>query len=201
MIIYRITNTTTGKTYIGQTVNTLEERWRLHLVSNSQCQYLKQAISKYGKESFKIEMIDWATNQTELNYKEWLWIHKENTLAPNGYNLREGGGSSGRWSDAVKAKMSQAHMGKKFSDEARKKMGLAKKGVSPINKGTVLNSEERKMCGIQNCKQILCINNNITYNSITEAAEMLKLQISSISQVVNKKRNSVYGYKFTYVGK
>ncbi len=38
---------------MGQTLNTLEERWHQHLRSDSNCTLLKNAINKYGKDSFK----------------------------------------------------------------------------------------------------------------------------------------------------
>jgi group I intron endonuclease len=102
MLIYKITNLVNGKIYIGQTIKTLDQRWKQHVCqvkyvkqknNRKICRYLHTAISKYGINNFKIEMIDWTTNQTELNYKEWLLIHKFNSLAPNGYNLRAGGDS------------------------------------------------------------------------------------------------------------
>ena len=103
MLIYKITNLINGKVYIGQTIKTLDQRWKQHVCqikyvkqqnNRKICRYLHTAMSKYGINNFKIEMIDWATNQTELNYKEWLLIYKFNSLAPNGYNLRIGGDCS-----------------------------------------------------------------------------------------------------------
>jgi predicted GIY-YIG superfamily endonuclease len=38
--IYKITNKTDGKIYVGQTIQTLEERWRNHRKKGSNCRYL-----------------------------------------------------------------------------------------------------------------------------------------------------------------
>lgn len=57
--------------------------------------YLYRAIKKYGIENFTIEQIDSANLRSELNQKEYDWIIKEDCLAPNGYNLRDGGNFSG----------------------------------------------------------------------------------------------------------
>jgi group I intron endonuclease len=53
-------------------------------------------MNGHGIENFTFEEIDGANNQDELNYREWLWIKKLDCIYPNGYNLREGGGSKGK---------------------------------------------------------------------------------------------------------
>jgi len=97
MIIYKITNSINDKVYIGQTVRTINRRWSRHkgALRESNKTPLYNAIRKYGWDKFKIEEIDGANSLSELNYKEWLLIHKYNTLWPNGYNMREGGQNSG----------------------------------------------------------------------------------------------------------
>ena len=58
MIIYKITNNINGKIYIGQTTQSLANRWSQHTKEISKCFRMKAAIKKYGKESFSIEEID-----------------------------------------------------------------------------------------------------------------------------------------------
>ena len=91
MFIYKITNLINGKIYIGQTTKSIDIRWKQHCKANSYCNYLKNAIQKYGKENFTIEEIDGANSLSELNYLEKHYICKFNSLAPNGYNLQSGG--------------------------------------------------------------------------------------------------------------
>ena len=98
-----------GKQYVGQTTRTLEQRWREHCAANSQCTYLHNAIVKYGKENFKVEQIDIALDQEELDYKEQQYIKCYNTLAPNGYNLETGGSSGKRLSEITCYKISESH--------------------------------------------------------------------------------------------
>ena len=64
------------------------------------------AMKKHGVDKFTIEEIGGANNITELNYQEWLLIHKFNALWPNGYNMMEGGGSGGKRSKETIRKMS-----------------------------------------------------------------------------------------------
>jgi len=93
MIIYKITNLITNKVYIGQTIRSLELRWKRHKYDNKACIALKRAINKYGHLNFKIEKIDEANNKVDLNLLEIRYIKKYDCLAPKGYNLRVGGNS------------------------------------------------------------------------------------------------------------
>lgn len=105
MFIYKITNKINNKIYIGQTIGSLKKRWWTHCNEKNKCIILKNAIKKYGKDNFTIEEIDGANSQSELNYKEWLFIHKSNSLWPNGYNIKKGGEQGGKWSLKMKEHM------------------------------------------------------------------------------------------------
>ena len=90
--IYKITNLINNKVYIGQTINTLQERWWGHcqnVNSNSYKMVIKRAIKKYGKESFKIELLE-ECDQKLLNEKERFWINYYNSFK-EGYNSTIGG--------------------------------------------------------------------------------------------------------------
>lgn len=93
MIIYKITNTINGKAYIGQTVQTLQQRMCKHKqrMKNGAKMPLYCAFRKYGLEAFNIEVIDIANSAEELNEKEIFWIEHFNSFHPNGYNLTRGG--------------------------------------------------------------------------------------------------------------
>ena len=109
MIIYKITNMVNGKQYIGQTTRSLQQRWREHCSTRSGCTYLHNAIEKYGKENFRVEQIDVALDQEELNYKEQQYIKCYNTIVPYGYNLDSGGGNGKQMSNVICYKISQNH--------------------------------------------------------------------------------------------
>lgn len=97
--IYKITNLVDGKIYIGQTIKSIEERWKSHLSPHSTCTYLKRAIQFYGPNKFKIELLTSCEANTkselinELNKLEHKSITLHNCISPNGYNIREGGRS------------------------------------------------------------------------------------------------------------
>lgn len=111
--IYKITNLINGKIYIGQTIKSIEHRWNGHCTkSRIKKSAITAAIFKYGVENFIIEQIDSAMTYNELNQKEYDWIIKENCLAPNGYNLRDGG-MMGSVSEETRQKHSQSFKGRK----------------------------------------------------------------------------------------
>lgn len=88
--IYKITNIINGKVYIGQTIRTLKTRFNQH-INRTGCTYLHSAIHKYGKEKFKIELIEEVPKEN-LDEREIYWISFYNsTDKTKGYNLIKGG--------------------------------------------------------------------------------------------------------------
>ena len=105
-IIYKITNEDNGMMYIGQTVHDIQTRFSDHCKKSSNCRYLKHAIEKYGKDKFKIEVLSNCPDE-DLDRLEKEYIEKNNTLVPNGYNLKDGGNSS-RHNEETKKKISES---------------------------------------------------------------------------------------------
>jgi group I intron endonuclease len=111
-----------------------------------------------------------------------------------------------KMSDARKG--SKNHMwGKKMPDGHNKKMLDAQKGMSHPRLGKTFTAESRKkMSDAQKGRPALsresikCNENNIIYQSMTEAANSLNLQISEVSNQLKGKRVSCKGYTFSHVG-
>ena len=151
-VIYRIYNRTNGKSYIGKTLHP-EKRIRDHLNGRRSSVALQNAIKKYGKGSFVVELLEQDMPESWLSKLEILHIRFFNSKN-NGYNLTDGGeGTSGytfspeelkKMSDALKGKTS-ANKGKTLSPETRQRMSEAQKGkiisvgarqkISAANKG------------------------------------------------------------------
>jgi group I intron endonuclease len=93
MIVYKITNKITDKSYIGITKYTAHKRWKKHLerVLEGINTALYCAIRKYGTSAFDIETIYEAINELEALKVESGLIASHNTLIPNGYNMTAGG--------------------------------------------------------------------------------------------------------------
>jgi len=131
--IYRITNKVNSKHYIGQ-AHDIEDRWKQHLKSlrknNHYNNYLQKAWNKYGEDNFEFKVVQ-ECNEEDLNIFETLYINILKTLAPDGYNLREGGNSN-KHTEETKQKISESEKGKKISEETKRKISEANKGK---NKG------------------------------------------------------------------
>jgi len=108
-IVYRVLCIPSGKSYVGQTIRTLGQRWTSHKCAPLGGA-LRNAIEKYGSQSFTRSIIDTATNQEELDEKERHWIRTLNTLSPNGYNLEAGGDTGWSASPETREKMRQAKL-------------------------------------------------------------------------------------------
>ena len=86
MIIYQITNTVNGKTYIGKTQKTAEERFCRHVYNHKhQNTHLYKSMRKHGVDKFKISVIEQVDG--DINEREKFWISK---LNPE-YNMTLGG--------------------------------------------------------------------------------------------------------------
>jgi len=120
MFVYLITNTINGKRYVGQTTQTLEERWSQHCASGGCCA-LNSEIKKHGAENFIIEAICEPPAEELMDEFEKEYIIRYNTLVPNGYNLMTGGAAP-RHSIETRNKLSKAHTGKILSEEQKKKI-------------------------------------------------------------------------------
>ena len=94
MQIYLVTNKVNGKSYIGQTVQTLKKRWSSHGSDAKRGRgphALVHALLKYGKENFIIRTLKVCSTRKELNRLEKHFIVKLKTKAPSGYNITDGG--------------------------------------------------------------------------------------------------------------
>src|SRR5580658_6339316 len=117
-LIYKLINKANNKIYIGQTWETIKERWD-HGWGYKTCRYLQSAIDKYGKDNFRYEIITVAHTQEIADYWEIYFIEQYNSRDHNvGYNLR-GGGSRGKFhhTEETKKKISKAKKGKPLSEE------------------------------------------------------------------------------------
>ena len=90
--IYKITNTINGKVYIGQTKQTIEQRFiqhKSHARTGQSHHKLARALRKYGDENFTIELVEICDYEI-LDKRERYWIKFFNSIE-NGYNILLGG--------------------------------------------------------------------------------------------------------------
>lgn len=85
--IYKITNKTNGKVYVGQAKN-IFDRWSQHARGKGS-KPLFEDMQKIGINNFTFEIIEFCPTD-DLDKRETFWI-KQLKAFPNGYNLNSGG--------------------------------------------------------------------------------------------------------------
>lgn len=183
MVIYKITNTIDGKSYVGKTTGDATKRFERHCRPSSRCTKLAAAIKKYGRIHFTLDILDKCTSESELNQKEIYWIEKLNTVK-EGYNLTLGG-DGGLLSEETKKKISVARLGSKASLLTRKNFSENRKGH--------LNSKAKPVVVIQDGIET-------TFKCLKYAADFYSINYStarSIAQGQNTQTRN--GLIFRYV--
>lgn len=128
--VYKATNRTNGKCYIGITSRSAAVRWNEHL-SRARCgvrnSRLYAAIRKYGDDVFDLEVVAKADTEDAVRELERQHISKSDSYA-GGYNCNLGGVGFIVFPKHIREKISMAQKGKTISLESRRKMSLAKLG-------------------------------------------------------------------------
>lgn len=124
--VYQITNLVNGKRYIGSTCNLIRRKSnhkRKLEMGRHPCLHLQNSFDKHGMENFTFSVLVYCEKDDLLFYEQALIdIHKPE------YNIR---------------KVAQSNYGLVASEETRKKLSAAKKGM-PTNNHNLHASEEQK---------------------------------------------------------
>lgn len=186
--IYKIKNKIDNKTYIGQTTQDLESRWRNHRKNSSKCRYLKSAFKKYGVENFEFKLVC-ITFDNQLDDMEIKYIEQYKCLVPNGYNIRLGG-NSGKHHEETKRKIAETL-------KTKHKNGLIsnKRTQEAINKQIIAQRKKRNRKIIQFDIQGNKLN---SFDTCKEAAEYICISESSISRCCIDKAKTAKGYIWKY---
>jgi group I intron endonuclease len=204
--IYQIINRITNHSYVGQTTQDLNERWRQHKKTKTNCRYLKAALNKYGIENFDFKLICIGFD-SNLNDLEIFYINKFNSIAPNGYNLRSGGNNGGKHNEETKRKISETLKKTLSITKRENKLGKAhteetKLKISNSNKGKKHKIETIEKCRMKTKHTVLQLDMseniiNVFFNTV-EAAKALGTTKNNICMVCNGKRKSAKGFLFRY---
>jgi len=172
--VYLVDNKLNGKQYVGQT--TVGDR-------RGHGKLITKAYRKYGKENFTYEVIcSGINNQATLNFIERFWIKVMDCRVPNGYNLEHGGKTSGKVSDETKAKISNAHKGRKPSEEAKQKMRLAKLG----KKHTPEAIERMRIAQLNRPKDVYALVSEKLKGRLVSEETKLKIRNGNIGKVISE---------------
>ena len=168
--IYIITNSINDKVYIGQTIQTLENRFKEHCrrgcTKAESNMHIKRAIFKYGKENFNIKELE--TCKVELlNEREIYYIDLYNSYK-EGYNSTLGG--------------NQFNIALKLEEYSEDIINLYKLGFSLRNIAKEYNVDKATI------KHILEINNIKIRNTRTyKLSQEDRLKIVEDSKILSRK--------------
>lgn len=191
-IIYKITNTINGKSYIGQTTRSLKERIYGHRSSlrydsnRRKCSALVAAFKKYGFDNFEFKEICRCFSIDELNEEESNQIKKHKTLCPMGYNISIGGGNTFK-TDLVREKMSKNHPSKKD-------------GYTPFNQKSYTMYRNGEKVQIVNMKKF-CRENGLPYRKMITVANRGYGHCKGYSPVKNWDEKKYKQYRYIKDGK
>ncbi len=130
-MIYCVTNAVNGKRYIGQTVQELKSRWASHRcdAEHGSESAFHRAIRKHGVDNFTVEVVA-ESFEPFLNDLEEMCIslYSSRTTGRRGYNENSGGEGGGTRSPETRRKMSAWQVGRKLTEETRRKISEARRG-------------------------------------------------------------------------
>ncbi len=127
-IIYCIHNLTTGKKYIGQTVEKMQRRVVRHFRTVNETK-ISRAIQKYSKYDFVYGIVEEVGDKNLLDEREQYWIKFYDTVE-NGFNIKEGGKCARGFKQSQSSieKRRLKLIGKSLSEEHKQKISKAHKG-------------------------------------------------------------------------
>lgn len=210
--IYKITNDINNKVYVGQTTQTLEQRFKQHQQDAFYKKYEKRplysAIRKYGIEHFQISLIEECLD-SELSNREIYWIAYYRGYE-DGYNGTHGGeGKLFYDHEKIKNKLLEHP----YPIDIAKEFGCCVDIVCQIaQKNNILIKNKSNEQLAQNKKQIHQYTKDNQYiqsfESTVKAGEwcfnngkcsaLTSGVRSHIADVANGKRKSAYGYIWKY---
>lgn len=198
--IYKITNKINGNIYIGQTIQTLTQRWCNHVyaaLTEGHKDYtcpLHNAIRKYGEENFEKIILEECSIE-ELNDREKYWIQYYNSYN-NGYNATLGGDGHQKYDYVAIAEYFQNndnsitktckhfHIYDQVVYTALQNAGIDYKNCKKSNKKEKYN------------KPILLVEKNIIFKKITDIDKYLNKSKThgNIRRCLNGITEKAYGY-------
>lgn len=215
--IYMITNLINGKRYVGKTQRGYLFRFEEHCNSTKYGfnTYIGNAINKYGRENFKVELLKQVEDDT-WEYWEKFYISEYKTLwTQNGYNITDGGDSNPMDNPAVRLKhriacntpemlkrLSEIGKNQVVSKETREKIRQNNlKNIERVTSGFRKYNESRKtpvaiIEGDEIIKEFQCASDACRYlnKPSTEAGNIL-YTCDKFNK--NGKRSKIFGYCWT----
>ncbi len=224
-VVYVVTNLVNDKKYVGVTTQKLKKRFNQH--ASCKKYPLGKAIQNFGRQNFTIEVLEECASKNELMCRERHFIAKLKTKVPNGYNLTDGGeGLVGCTNDtrkkisAIRPKRSVLCIetgtifeslvaAAKWCNRNTKSIARACKSNgtsasyhwqylsgSPLSEDTIL-----KMKTIRPKTAVICVENGMKFESISEAASWCGGRSENISRACRGIKLTSSGFHWKYADK
>lgn len=172
--VYMHRNKINDKAYIGLTRQSAQDRWR-NGKGYKHCLKFNRAIEKYGWDNFEHIIICEGLSEEEASKLEIELIEECDTIN-NGYNISLGGSTTNHSQETLQ-KMSRTMKGRKLTEETKEKIKLSKE---------------------QYRKKVICVETNIEYPGLLEAARQTGIDASSISRVCKGKQGEAGGFHWYF---
>lgn len=134
-VIYCHTHIATGRQYVGQTMRTMEVRWKRH-VADAKLGHTRspfhRAIAKYGPDAFLHRILETLPTVEEANAAEARWIEALGTVAPHGFNLDRGGHAVGGAHPDTRARMSVVQKARNAAMSPERRREIARKAIEAM---------------------------------------------------------------------
>lgn len=217
-LIYKITNKVNNKVYIGKTIRNISFRYGNNMNSlflRHHNDHLKKSMLKYGFDSFVIDVVEDGISDEDIIDREVFYINKYKSYNPDyGYNKiikhSDLGGKCYKKVICINNGIVYDSM-----TEACNDLDLNIGKVSAVCNGKRRHTkgyqfafyEEGKEYVLQdiivgekvNAKQVICINTQEVFKSISEASKFFGISLDSISKCCSGRHNETKeGYQFAF---
>lgn len=215
--IYILRNVINGKIYVGQTQNPPQRKAsHFYEARRNNPRRLYAAIRKHGEDNFMFEVIEECTDDV-VNEREQHWVTQHDSYNyEKGYNMTPGGGHFELSEEQrqkqqqmmreqnptrlpeVREKLRQAGLGRKLSEQTRKKISDAKRECKPRfghhhNEETRLKISESNR-GVRHRRAKLTddlvrdIRKELLVSSINATSKKFNLAFSTVRNIKERKR-------------